>query len=315
VHSLVGDLGTEASLDLVRVDDTGNISVGEESARELVSALLSGGLLVGAVERVEALEGVTSPDNETTEMTTRGELEEVEAANAGELNTGQVSESLGERGFLVVDNEGATTLDVTSVSQLALSSSELLGVLHLGDVSESTDSFQESDSLRGLGDGVDGLVVNDEGNLGDLLDLVTASEDESGDGRSSEGGDQSVTALVHADLAVPSSPGLGGCKHSTTAAHIAEGTLAGSVSTTTGHARNTCNGATSTPRLSGRLVTSVLRDGVRLSLVLGHSGVNIVNDVSSDGSGEDCGESHILVNFGVAGSVDANEWSAGHDGR
>jgi len=211
-------------------------------------------------------------------------LEEVEARDGGELNTRQVSECLGERGLLVVDYERTTALSVASVSHLSLSASELLAILYLLDIDESTDRLQESDSLRGLGDTINGLVVNNERNFSDLLDLVTASEDEGRDGGSSESGDESVASLVHADLAVPSSPGLGGSEHTTTTAHIAESTLTGSAGTTARNTGNTRHSATSTPRFGGGLVASVLGNSVRLSLVLGHSGVNIVDDISTDGS-------------------------------
>jgi hypothetical protein len=121
--------------------------------------------------------------------------------------------------------------------------------------------------------------------------------------------------LVHADLAVPSSPGLGGGEHSTTTAHVSEGTLASTVSTATRYTRNTRDGATSTPRFGRRLVSGVFRDSVGLSLVLGHASVDVVDNVRTDGSSQNCSESDVLVNLSVARSVDANEWSAGHDRR
>ena len=44
---------------------------------------------------------------------------------------------------------------------------------------------------------------------------------------------------------------------------------------------------TSTPRLSRSLVTSFLAHGIWLTLVLGHSSVDSLNDIRSDGSSED----------------------------
>lgn len=41
---------------------------------------------------------------------------------------------------------------------------------------------------------------------------------------------------------------------------------------------------TSSPRLGRGLVTGLLADGVRLPLVLGHSGVNLPDDIRSDGA-------------------------------
>jgi hypothetical protein len=53
-------------------------------------SLLGRLLGVGAVDDVELLEGVLGPDDEAAKVTTRGKLEEVQALNAAELNTGDV---------------------------------------------------------------------------------------------------------------------------------------------------------------------------------------------------------------------------------
>ena len=47
---------------------------------------------------------------------------------------------------------------------------------------------------------------------------------------------------------------------------------------------------TSSPRLGRGLVTGLLAHGVRLALVLGHAGVNLLDDVRADRAGEDGGE-------------------------
>jgi hypothetical protein len=69
---------------------------------------------------------------------------------------------------------------------------------------------------------------------------------------------------------VPLSPGLGRGEHSTTSAHVSESSLSGSLGTTTSNSRNSGNSSSSSPRLGRGLVTSLLRDGVSLSPVLGH---------------------------------------------
>jgi hypothetical protein len=74
--------------------------------------------------------------------------------------------------------------------------------------------------------------------------------------------------LANRHLSVPSSPGLGGCEHSTSTAHVSESTLTCSVGTTTRDSGNTSNSTTSTPRFSRVVVTSKLGNGVSLSLVL-----------------------------------------------
>jgi hypothetical protein len=69
---------------------------------------------------------------------------------------------------------------------------------------------------------------------------------------------------------VPLSPGLGRGEHSTTSAHVSESSLSGSLGTTTSNSRDSGNSSSSSPRLGRGLVTSLLRDGVSLSPVLGH---------------------------------------------
>ena len=58
----------------------------------------------------------------------------------------------------------------------------------------------------------------------------------------------------------------------TAASNVTNGSLTGAVGTTTTDTRNTRKGTTGTPRLSRGLVTSLSRDGVRLTLVLGNVG-------------------------------------------
>jgi hypothetical protein len=91
---------------------------------------------------------------------------------------------------------------------------------------------------------------------------------------------------------VPPPVGLGRGEHATSAAHVTEGTLACAVGTTTGHAGNTGDGATGTPRLGRRLHASAARDGVGLTAVLGEGRVNLLDDVGADGRGEHRGEKH-----------------------
>ena len=61
-------------------------------------------------------------------MTTGRELEEVEAADVDNLDTGEVAECLDDTIVLVVNDERATALAVTTVPELALASTELADV-------------------------------------------------------------------------------------------------------------------------------------------------------------------------------------------
>jgi len=86
--------GLDGGLDLVGVDDAGEVSVGEEGAVEVVVLLLVGTVSEGAEDGVEALEGRGSPDDEPTELTAGGELEEIEAIDVDNLDSWDVADSL-----------------------------------------------------------------------------------------------------------------------------------------------------------------------------------------------------------------------------
>lgn len=261
---LGGALGTDNRLDLIRVDDAGNVSVGDLGLGEGEAGL-------GSEDLVEAAKGGLGEDDEAAKVSSGGELEDVETLDGAELNTGNVAESLDNTGVLVVDDKGTTALGVAAVADLANAGTNLARVGDLDNVVVGVDSLEESDSLLGLGQALGG-VGNDEGDLLELLNAVTTGEDERGDGSGSQSRCGSVTLLVLVGLDEPSAPQLGWGEHVTTTDHVTEGGLTGSVSTTTADTGDTGDGTTGTPGLGRGLVTSLGGDGVRLTLVLGNVG-------------------------------------------
>lgn len=239
---------------------------------------MSRGLGGGAVDLVQGLEGSRGPDDEATEVTTRGELEEVEGGDGAGLDTGDVAESSDELlavNLGVVNDQRATALAVAAATELTLTSTELLGLLGLLDIGTGTNSLQEAEGSSGLGNGssLKGGRVDDQGNLGDVVDLVATGEEQgNGSGGSQSGADSvsprwdrlewkgfsqdmgrffflpresggnSLLALV--DLDVPLAPDLGRGEHATGTAHVTEGSLTGTVSTTTGDTGDTGNSTT-----------------------------------------------------------------------
>lgn len=241
--------GVKDRLDFRRVDETGQVSVGDNVLGQEVVLLESGGGGGGAVDLVEGLEGSRGPDDEAAKVTTRGELEEVEGVNGAGLNTGDVAESTDELlavGLGVVDDKGTAALAEAAVTELTLTGAHLLGLLDLGEVGASTEGLEEGNGGLGLGQGstLEGLGVNDEGNLGDVGDTVTAGEEQSGDGRSSESRGGSEASLANVDLLVPLSPDLGGSEHTTRTALVTESSLTSTVSTTTRNTGDTSDSAT-----------------------------------------------------------------------
>lgn len=276
-------LGSQDGLDLVGVDDSVEIRVGHHGLGHSVSLLGPDG--------IELLEGILGVDHESTQRTTRGYLEEVEAGNVADLNTRDVSEGLHVVAVTGVHNQGTTTHGVLVVAALANTGAADLGGLDTLDLLSATESGEELHSLLGLGDLLNS-GVNDEGDLGDSVDFVAAGHDKGSHRRGRDGGSQSVSPFGHVDLSVPSSPGLGGGVHATATAHVAESTLSGAVSATTGNTGNTGDSAASTPGLSRGLVAGVHRDTISLTGVFGHLGVDVTNVVGADGRLADSGHSH-----------------------
>jgi len=76
----------------------------------------------------------------------------------------------------------------------------------------------------------------------------------------------------------------------TTSTHVAKGTLAGAVGTTSSNTGNTGNSTTSTPGFSTGLMAGSLADRIRLSTILGNLIVDEVDNIRPDGGLEDGGE-------------------------
>lgn len=208
----VGPLGaglalglTKDGLDFGGVDQTGNVGVSDKVGRQDEVLLQSRGSAGGAVDLVQGGESGRSPDNEATQVSTRGELEEVESEDGGGLNSGDVAESLDELLAIdlgVVDNQRTTTLAVTAATELTLTGTDLLGLLDLDQVGTSTNSLQESDGSLGLGQGgtLESLGVDNQRDLGNAGDAVTTGEQEGRNGRSSQGGSGSEAPVYSVSM-------------------------------------------------------------------------------------------------------------------
>lgn len=188
----------EDGLNLRGVDQLGNVWLSNNVLWKKEVLLEGGGLGGGAVDLVEGGEGGGGPDDETAEVSTWGELEEVQGVDWGGLDTWDVAESGNELLSIlvwVVDDERTTALLVAAVPQLTLTSTELAGSLDLLDIGTSTDGLQESDGSGGLGDSGagEGSGGNDEWDLWDARDTVATGEEEGGVGRGSQGRNGSET--------------------------------------------------------------------------------------------------------------------------
>jgi hypothetical protein len=303
----------ERALDFRAVDQTSKIGLRDNVGGEEEVTLVGRGLGGGTVDLVKGLEGSRGPDDEAAEVTTRGELEEVKSGDGRGLDTSDVAESSDELlavGLGVVDDKRATSLAVTSATELALTSTELLGVLDLLNIGTSANSLQEAESSSGLGNGStleDGGVDNQR-NLRDGVDLVATGLEQGNGSGGSESRDDGVSLLALVDLDVPLAPDLGRGEHATGTTHVTEGSLTSAVSTTTRDTGDTGDSTTSSPRLGRGLVTGLLAHSIRLSLVLSDTGVNLLDNVRSDRAGEDGGN-------GVGSSSGSTIFADDRDGR
>ena len=215
--------GAEDLLDIAGVDDLRQIGLLHHDAGQEEVLLEGRGLGGGAVDLVESGESRRRPDDETAHVATRGELEEVERVDGAGLDTGDVAESKDKILAIllgVVDNERTTALSVAATPHLALTSADLAGVTSLQDILASADCLEKGNSLLCLLDGKASGGDN-EGDLGDGADRVTAGQKE---GRTAAGGERgggSESLLVEVDLLVPLAPDLSGSEHAPRAAHIA----------------------------------------------------------------------------------------------
>jgi len=140
-------LWSEGSLNFVGIDDTRDVSIGQEWLGESVFQLLGRGLLVGAVEGIESLEGILGPDDEPSEVTTWSQVQEIQSSHGNQLNSGKIPEGSSQWRFLIVDDKWATSLCVTSIPHLTLSPSKLGGILRLLNVGECIEGLEEGDCL------------------------------------------------------------------------------------------------------------------------------------------------------------------------
>jgi len=75
-------------LDLIGVDNAGKISTVNDVTLELISVFVSSFFGVGSENFIEGFKSITGEDNESTDLTTGGELEEVKSVDIADINTG-----------------------------------------------------------------------------------------------------------------------------------------------------------------------------------------------------------------------------------
>lgn len=169
------------------------------------------------------------PDNESSEVSSWGESQKVESVNICDFNSWDVSDGLSQvLSFISNDDEGSSSHCESSASELSFSGSQCLGSGDSQNIVIGSESLQDLDGLFGLLN-LANFVGQNEGELGNVLDSVSSSHDQSWDSGGGQSGSEGVSLLFEIDLSVPSSPGFEWVSHSTFSGLVTESSLSGSV--------------------------------------------------------------------------------------
>jgi len=140
VNSDVPSGFSKFGLNLIGVDDSGKIGAGHDSSVEVISTLFEGRVSVGTENSVKSSETTLGEDDESTEMSSWSELEDIESMDVASVNTWQVSS--GSLQFVisfVVDDQWSLSQDVSGVSQFTLTGSGVSGFSNLGKIIGDTE--------------------------------------------------------------------------------------------------------------------------------------------------------------------------------
>jgi len=138
----------DLALDLAGSNQSVEVRVSDQRARESVVEFQLGLFSVSSIKRIEFFISVLSPDDESSEMATRCKEKDVQAVDIKGFNTGEIAESAKKCPLLFVDDQRPFSLDVSPVSCLTFSCSDLLGVLDFLDISVGFQGFEQFYSLR-----------------------------------------------------------------------------------------------------------------------------------------------------------------------
>ena len=85
---------SQLALDSIRVDNSGKISTVHGSSFELISVLLNSLGAISSENLVETFESILSENNQSTEVATWSQLEQVESVNIANVNSWKVASGL-----------------------------------------------------------------------------------------------------------------------------------------------------------------------------------------------------------------------------
>jgi len=290
--------GSDNALDGVGVDDSGQISGGDDFVLQSVSVFEGGGTFARSEVSFQSGESGLGPDAQSTQMTTWGKLSDVQSVDIAHIDTGDVSGG-SSQGFttFINDEQWSSSHFVSSISQFTFTASQLSVRHNSSNIFPKSKGFQQGDGVFGFSDLTNG-IVQDQWQLVQTQNSVTSGHNQWWAGGGSDSGGKSVSSLGEVNFSVPSSPGLEWVGHSTFSTHVTESGLTRSVSTRTGNSWNTSNSSTGTPGFGGVSHTSFFVNSMSLSGVFGKLIVNESNDIVSDWGQEDVWHFNFSNDFG-----------------
>lgn len=220
VRSDVNSWLSKLGLNLIGVDDSSKISTGHDGSVKVISALLGGSISGGSENLVQGFESRFGEDDESTEMTSWGELEDVKSMDIADVDTWEISSgSLELITSFVVDDKWSLSHDILGVSISTVTLSDLLGVSNLGEIVTGSDGVENSDERFGVWLGE---VVDDEWELWDVVNVMSSCHDKRSDSGGSKSSCDGMSSLGNVNLSVDCSPDLEWSEHSGLSAHVTE---------------------------------------------------------------------------------------------
>jgi hypothetical protein len=286
---------SQFGLNLIGIDNSGDIGAVHDGSVESVTLLLLGDVGWSSENGVKSFESILGEDDESSEVTSWGELEDVKSVHAAGIDSWEISSGgLDTGGLVSIDDKWTFSHDVSGVSVFSSTLSDLLGLSDLSKIVTGSEVLEGSEDGLGVWKS---QVVDDEWELWDLVDVMTSGHNKWSASSGGESGGNGMSSLGDVNLCVPFSPDLKWSEHSSFSAHVTESSLTSSGGTGTRDSWDSCYGSTCSPGFGGVLSTSFVENGVTLSSVLGKLRVDEMHKIVSDWDSEDTGHGDAISDF------------------
>jgi len=172
--TLIHSLPLQDCLNCVRVDQAWKVSIRDLGSWQLEVGFLSWRFPQSAVDGVQLLERSFRPNAKSSKMRSRWQLQKIQSVNWNQLNTREIAECLLDSVVFIVDDQRSSSHNVSTISHLSFTTSDLFGLLTLLNVVVSIQTFQQSNSCFCFGETFN-RVGDHNWNFRNSFNLVTSS--------------------------------------------------------------------------------------------------------------------------------------------